>query len=127
MSKHTIQIAHRTETIEEAVRLANLDLSYNRPLAMEKISGLDSEKKQGNIGEIFVAINGDSFEVLYVYKCDIQILNKLDLFVQCLDSNPFHPVSISSEFITIHADVKLPRTREARKSIANCELIVTTL
>lgn len=121
-----IQVLSRHKTVMSAVMAAGLDLSYNLQEAMRKIQSLDQGDMRGKVIEAYVVKGEKGPEVMYLFKCDIKLLNKFDPFMSVLHDGAFFPVTFGMECeITVHTNLGLPR--DCRDTIARCDMTVTTL
>jgi hypothetical protein len=105
----TIEITSRHSSVSDAVAAANLDLSYNEALAKQKIANLDL-----NVRQAFVTASG---KVLFVYNCDLPILQELSLFSDCMDNRPFAIAFIDKMILSI-TDPLMRKNKEGRKALA---------
>lgn len=117
----TLTIKAQFSTIAEAVKASGMDLSYNEAEAARTIRDMDS----GRGGKVEVAYLMDDNSVLYVYKCDIRLLNEFEPFISCMDNSAFYPATVEGNTVIIHRNLPLPRN--ARKTIAQTGITVTTL
>lgn len=111
---NTLHIVSRHAKLSDAVAAAGIDLSYNEPLARERLARDD---RDAAITEAFVVINSRNCEteVWFRYACDLQLLNQYTPFHACLHDSPFSHVTFSETEIHISA----PRyNRKARKTLA---------
>lgn len=122
----TLKIKSTHSTLSEAVRAANIDLSYNKLDALNRIKAIDCptprHQREGSKGtqKAFVVEGG---EVLYIYKCDILVLNKFEPFTSCLHNDNFHLVNIGENEIVI-SDITFDKNPVTRRIIALQNLIV---
>lgn len=105
----TIQIRSRHSSVSDAVTAANLDLSYNKVLAKKKITDLDL-----NVRQAFVTEEG---KVMFVFNCDLPILQELSLFSSCLDSRPFSVAFLNKMVMSI-TNPLMQKNKEGRKALA---------
>jgi hypothetical protein len=105
----TIQITSRHSSVSDAVAAANIDLSYNACLAKNKIADLDM-----NVRQAFVTEDG---KVMFVYNCDIPILQEFSPFISCLDNRPFAIAFIDKMIMSV-TDPLIQKNKEGRKAIA---------
>jgi hypothetical protein len=126
----TIKIISRHETLADAVKESGMDLSYNPAEARRKINDIDNRSPDTKVEEAFVTSEG---KVLYIFKCDIRLLNEFDPFMGVLHDGPFYPVAITSSepngVLMLHIDRNLPLSRDkfSRRKIGRGGLLVTTL
>lgn len=125
MTAQTHKILSRHTKLSEAVAAANIDLSYNEPLARADLARND---RDAAIAESFVVNNSSSgrVEVWFRYDCDIKLLNKYSPFSACLHDGAFSKVEITDSEITIFNSM-LSRSRAARKLIAQLGWVVAAL
>lgn len=122
----TLKIKSTHSTLSEAVRAANIDLSYNKLDALNRIKAIDCpaprHQLEGSKGtqKAFVVEGG---EVFYIYKCDILVLNKFEPFTSCLHNGNFHVVNIGENEIVI-SDITFEKNPVTRRIIALQNLIV---
>lgn len=120
-----INIASTHATVAEAVAAAKLDLSYNEQVAQAKIRDLDKGFRGCKAVEAFVTDKG---EVLFVFKCDILILQKFEPFHSTMDDSAFRIAVVSKDKSRIVlAEGKLSRSKEQRAAIGKMGCTVTTL
>lgn len=105
----TIKIASRHSSVSDAVSAANLDLSYNKAIAKKKIADLDL-----NVSQAFVTASG---KVMFVYNCDIPILQEFSPFSSCVDNRPFAIAFIDKMIMSV-TDPLIQKNKEGRKIIA---------
>jgi len=105
----TIQIRSRHSSVSSAVAAANIDLSYNVSAAKSQIRDLDL-----NVTQAFVTEDGN---VMFVYNCDIPILQKFSPFHSCIDSRPFSVALLDKMTLNI-TDPLVQKNKEGRKAIA---------
>jgi len=104
----TIQIRSRHSSVSDAVTAANIDLSYNVSAAKSKIRETDL-----NVTQAFVTENG---EVMFVYNCDIPILQNFSPFISSLDNRPFSLAIIDKMTLCI-TNPLIQKNKEGRKAI----------
>jgi hypothetical protein len=105
----TIQIRSFHSSVSAAVAAANIDLSYNVSDAKRTIKDLDL-----NVTQAFVTEDG---KVMFVYNCDIPILQFFTPFVSLLDNRPFSVAFIDKTVLSISQPL-IQKTKEGRKAIA---------
>lgn len=105
----TIQIRSRHSSVSDAVAAANIDLSYNAGLAKKKIADLDL-----NVRQAFVTEDG---KVMFVYNCDIPILQEFSPFSSCIDNRPFAIAFIDKMIMSV-TDPLIQKNKEGRVAIA---------
>jgi hypothetical protein len=79
----TLKITATFPTIKEAVLASDIDLSFNRPLALRD---LDNKRLTDDVVEAYICEDGN---VYYVYKVDITLLNKYHPFGSCISYKQF--------------------------------------
>jgi len=104
----TIQIRSRHSSVSDAVTAANIDLSYNVSAAKSKIRETDL-----NVTQAFVTEDG---EVMFVYNCDIPILQNFSPFISSLDNRPFSLAVIDKMTLCI-TNPLIQKNKEGRKAI----------
>jgi hypothetical protein len=122
MTAQIHKILSRHAKLSEAVSAANIDLSYNEPLALRYLAYAD---KKYNITAAYVTECDGQTSVHYELTCDIKLLNKYTPFHSCIHDSPFSRVEITDSEITI-SEPMLPRSPKARAMIAQIGWIVTT-
>jgi hypothetical protein len=105
----TIQIKSRHSSLASAVDAANMDLSYNKGLAEQSIRSIDLNCRQA-----FVTEDG---KVMFVFECDIPILQEFRPFSSCLDSRPFSIAFLDKLTMSI-TDPLFCKNKEGRKGIS---------
>ena len=105
----TIQIRSRHSSVADAVTAANLDLSYNITVAKKKIADIDLNARQA-----FVTEEG---KVMFVFNCDIPILQEFSPFSSCVDNRPFAIAFINKMILSV-TDPLMQKNKESRKTIA---------
>jgi hypothetical protein len=105
----TIQIRSRHSSVADAVTAANIDLSYNVPVAKKKIADLDL-----NVRQAFVTEEG---KVMFVYNCDIPILQEFSPFSSSVDNRPFAIAFIDKMIMSV-TDPLMQKNKESRKALA---------
>lgn len=115
----TIKITARFATVLEALEASNIDISYNPQLARIEAARLESNNRhfQG-VNEAFLCDDG---EIRFVVRCNdgLNILNKFDPFISCLDDSPFTLAVITETEIQVHTSLTFPKS--ARKALAKLE------
>ena len=105
----TIQIRSRHSSVADAVTAANLDLSYNITVAKKKIADIDL-----NVCQAFVTEEG---KVMFVFNCDIPILQEFSPFSSCVDNRPF-AIAFLNKMIMSVTDPLMQKNKESRKALA---------
>lgn len=117
-----IHIKVEFNSITEALKASGMDISYNPQLAMQRAKELDNDPR-GKVERVMI---DEANRILFVYKCDISILNEFQPFHSIMDDSPFQVVAIQCG--KIHVDKTLmPRTMQFRRLIAKMGWTVTTL
>ena len=132
----TLNILSKHATMADAVKSAGIDLSYNERLALEDIKRMDSTKKYLSICVVemdtkaasydVASVSGNAIKVIYVYQADIKLLHIYNAFGSCIHCDPFKPVRIEEDKISIFNELPMSRSNESRKMIGKLDLIVTT-
>ena len=122
MTAQIHKILSRHSKLSEAVAAANIDLSYNEPLALRDLAHAD---KNRHITAAYVTEQNGSKSVHYELTCDIKLLNRYTPFHSCLDNSPFCKVEITDSEINI-SEPMLNRSPKARAMIASIGWTVTT-
>ena len=106
----TIKFTSRHSSIADAVTAAKLDLSYNAGLAKEKIADLDR-----NVRQAFVTEDG---KVMFVYNCDLPIIQTFSPFHSCIDNRPFSLAFLDKLTLNV-TDPIIEKSKAGRKLIAD--------
>jgi hypothetical protein len=116
---NTIEIISKHATLSEAVKAANIDLSYNQQAAESKIKDIECGFRGCKGGEAYVTNVG----VFFIYKCDITLLNKFEPHHSVMDDTAFRSVTITDGYISFSAPI-IPKTPASRKLIAKLGITV---
>lgn len=100
-----IKIASHHHSLASAVEAAKPDLSYNEPEARRRVRDIDL-----NCRKAIVTEDGD---IYYIHSCDIEVLNKFEPFVSCLDNCPFRLAFIVGDLLSI-GEPSVPKTKKGR-------------
>ena len=122
MTAQIHKILSRHTKLSEAVAAANIDLSYNKPLALRDLAYAD---KKNNIKAAYVTEQNGEKSVHYEFICDIKLLNKYEPFHSCIDNSLFSRVEITDSEIMISKPM-LSRSPKTRAMIAQIGWTVST-
>lgn len=125
-----ITIARRFNTILEAVRELNIDLSYNEPEALRDIKALNSYRDL-KVTAVFADTDNQLWYILRSVREGLNLLHKYVPFHSCLSNAPFevYSPSCAGDDATIENATKLlhvgraPKCEGARQEIAFLNLI----
>lgn len=125
-----ITIARRFNTILEAVRELNIDLSYNEPEALRDIKALASYRDL-KVTAVFSDTDGQLWYILRSVREGLDLLHKYVPFHNCLSNAPFqvYSPSCAGHDATVENATKLlfitrvPKSDGAREIIAKQGLI----
>lgn len=97
--------------LARAVEFANMDLSYNKKLALADIA--ETQKGFGrysqNNMQAFVVEGEKSLRVFYTFKCDIVLLNEYVPFLSMLTDSNFGIAQVKDSTLTISCQGEFTR------------------
>jgi|GEM_PF-3378333 len=114
----SFKILSRHPTLAAAVAAAGIDLSYNEPEARREIATTDKQ-----VLEAFIVEKYGEPIVLYVYDCDIRLLNTFTPFSSCLSGSDFGVAALSTdgtEIVATEASVRYSRNCIYRVQSTQC-------
>jgi hypothetical protein len=123
MNNKSFQIVREFATVTEAMEQSGMDISYNPQVAKQNAKDLDRGFRGNKVERVFLT---DDNRILYVFKCDILLLNEFSPFHGILDDSKFDVVFIRENSIDI-LETGLSRSKESRAIIGRAGWIVTTL
>lgn len=111
-----ITIARRFNTILEAVRELNIDLSYNEPEALRDIKALNSYRDL-KVTAVFADTDNQLWYIIRSVREGLNLLHKYVPFHNCLSNAPFqvYSPSCAGDDATIENATKLLHVGRARK------------
>lgn len=83
-----ITIARRFNNLLEAVTELNIDLSYNKQLALSDIKALDYDRDL-TVTAVFADTNGQLWYILRSVRENLNLLHKYVPFHSCISNAPF--------------------------------------
>ncbi len=114
--KTTTKKITKFNSLSEAVKHADLDLSYNQFTADQEIKSLEDD----GVDTVYVT---EDNEVYYIYQCDIRILHKFSPFSHCISNSPFQHVYTIGDELTF-TDTFIQKNAQNRKTIALHDMLV---
>ena len=114
---NTLKIKSTHNTLAEAVKESSMDLSYNVAAAERNIKEIEKDATKA-----FVMEDG---RVLYIFHCDINILNEFQPFFGSMDCNPFYVFKQYDDKFEIITEK--PISKSNRHHIRRNNLLVTCI